>query len=174
MHPDGTLHGVGPEGLFVFDEADTSWQRTADSAPNANGMAIDAQGRAFLSSQDQLVEVDLETGEELGTLRPGIGYESSGDVAFNGSGVIFLSPRSTESDILWRLDTAIGVAQELGETRYRGIYALTYAWDRLYGLTLAGDLIELDPETGAGSLLWSFGSYTWYGAASTSRIRQRR
>ncbi len=53
------------------------------------------------------------------------------------------------------------------DTGFADIYALTSAWGNLFGLTGDGDLVTLDPRTGAGSRVHTFPNTSWYGAAST-------
>jgi hypothetical protein len=55
----------------------------------------------------------------------------------------------------------------VGDTGFHHIYGLTAGWGKLFGLTSSGELIELDTETGAGTLVHTFPDKSWWGAAST-------
>ena len=62
-----------------------------------------------------------------------------------------------------------------GLPRVDPAYALAdmIAWGELYGVTQSGELISIDPQTGASTTVHNF-DHRWYGAASTPRRDERR
>ncbi len=178
-HPDGTLYGVSSESLFRFNTATNAFEVVAPLTGyegDANGMAIDNEGTAFITSGNSLYTIDLDTA--VMTLVGTGDYESSGDCVVDKGGVLYLASRhggdeGYSNNTLVRLDGMTGEGTDIGPTGFSGVYALTSAWGTLYGLTSNGELIQIDPSSGAAELLHTFPSDTpgeglrWYGAASS-------
>jgi hypothetical protein len=72
-----------------------------------------------------------------------------------------------ETDVLVRIDSATAVASAVGEIGVSHVYGLTAAWGFMFGVTSAGELVEIDPDTGAGEVIHVFEDRRWFGAAST-------
>ena len=88
---------------------------------------------------------------------------------FIGSTFFMLGNLSANNkpDDLVQIDAVTGVAEKVGSIGYSGVYALTAAWEQLYGLTGSGDLIAINAQTGRGTLIHRFPGKMWFGAAST-------
>ena len=172
-HPDGTLYGVSSEALFRFNTSTNHFDQVAPLTGyegDANGMAIDNNGMAFITSGDALYTIDLETG--VMSLVGHGEYESAGDCVVDKGGVLYLSSRHGEdgysNNSLVFLNGQTGEGSVIGSIGIGSVYALTSAWSTLYGLTSDGELIRIDTNTGHGELLHTFGEdFRWYGAASS-------
>lgn len=170
-HPDGTLYGVTFDGLYSYNEAGSTWDLVGDfgiEVADPNGMAIDFDGTIFVTAQDRIFTIDRDSGAAtlLGEL--GGDFYSSGDCVVDKYDTLFMTSKNDPTeDYLTRIDRATGVATSLGPMGFDRVFGLTAAWGKLYGLTREGELIQIDEQTGASSLLHVFPDVRFFGAAST-------
>lgn len=169
-HPDGTLYGLSPEYLYRFDAGSSAWNRLpqglGENVGNANGMAIDSEGNVFITSGNKVYSADLTTGVARFIGNMGGFYSSSGDCVVTKQDVLYMTSSHTPTDSLVVVDGINAMTTLVGVTGYNGIWGLTAAWGRLWGITSAGELVELDRNTGRGTLIHTFAA-SFYGAAST-------
>lgn len=171
--PDGTLWGVTSSTLYRFDEVDRDWSSVGSvfGLSGVNGFAIDTGGNAYATGGNRLYAIDLTDGgsELIGTM--GGFYSSSGDCVVDKSNILYMTSTGSLGDVLVRLDAATGAGTTIGDIGFSGVYGLTAAWGYLFGVTSSGQLIEIDPGTGEGTLVATFepaSDYVWWGAASTA------
>jgi hypothetical protein len=167
---DGILYGVSNTELLYRDDRLSRWNvignlGVRDWAPN--GLAIDSRGRGYLTSRDKLYRVDLVTGVATLVGDAGADFESSGDCVVNKDDTLYMSSKHLEdTDTLVQLDGSTGLGTEIGPIGFTRVFGLTAAWGGLFGLTRDGQIIEIDPVTGAGRLLHETPGISWFGAAS--------
>ncbi|MGM0558293.1 MAG: MopE-related protein [Myxococcota bacterium] len=171
-HPNGTLYGITSSSLYTFDDASDDWNLVGSLGTPAtttpNGLAIDTRGTAYMTASNNVYTVDLATGDSTLIGSMGSGYNSSGDCVINKDDTLFMSSNhALQGDVLILIDTTDASGREVGQTSFNEIYGLTAAWGRMYGLTGAGQLIEIDSGTGQATLVHTFAGKSWYGAAST-------
>ncbi len=168
---DGVLWGITSSTLYRFDGAARQWTTAhslASFSSTPNGFAISSTGEAFATGGNDLYSMNLSTGDFVRVGQFGGGYESSGDCVTDKSDQIFMSSkRDGQDDLLVSVNGATGEAVTIGSIGFRSVYGLTSAWGYLFGLTSSGQLIEIDPTTGAGTLWHTFEGRRWYGSAST-------
>jgi hypothetical protein len=170
-HPDGTLFGVNRDGLYRFDRWADAWVAQGDfgstSIDDPNGLAIDSNGTAFITSQDKMYSADLVTGQAtlLGTTGD---FYSSGDCVVNKRDTLFMTSKEEgQSDKLVQVSRQNGAGTAIGDVGFEKVFALTAAWGTLYGLTSNGELIEIDQQDGSAALVHQFNGVSFWGAAST-------
>ncbi len=169
-HPDGTLFGITRDGVYRFDPWADSWVFQGDfgmDVGDPNGLAIDSTGQAFITSEDKIYSADLRSGQAtlLGTTGS---FYSSGDCVVNKRDTLFMtSKHDGQPDKLVQVSRTDGQGTAIGEVGFDNVFALTAAWGTLYGLTNDGELIEIDQNTGAGTLVHTFSGISFWGAAST-------
>jgi hypothetical protein len=172
-HPDGTLYGLTPEALFRFDRGANQWAQIGEieSIEDANGLAIDSEGVAFVTAMNDVYTVDLQTARVTRVGALGGDYYSSGDCVVNKADTLFVTSKdrddrdATNEFVL--VDRGTGQGTLVGDVGFRSVYALTAGWGRIFGMTSRGELIEIDRNTGQGELIHTFDGMRWYGAAST-------
>lgn len=173
-HPNGKLYGVKRDGLFRFEPGTQNWIPIGEFTgmpSDPNGLAIDRDGTAFVTSENQLYRVDLETGTATlqGTLDNSV--YSSGDCVINKGNSLFMTSKDRMNrerpDDLVLINAAQATTTILGSTRFNSIYGLTAAWGKLYGVTGDGEVIELNEQTGVGTIIHKFDGLRFFGAAST-------
>lgn len=168
-HPDGTLYGIAGNFLQTYDPASETWieaDQTLAFAENVNGFCIDNDGTAYATTDTTLRTVDLDTGAStpIGSMAPA---SSSGDCVVNKGNVLFMTSKHTTPDSFARIDGETGAATIVGQTGYDGIWGLTAAYNRVFGLTDQGHVIEINVGDGSTSLIHHYQQLSFYGAAST-------
>lgn len=171
-HPDGRLFGISTSTLYRKDNDDSSWVTVGamGTVANANGLCIDTSGIAYITASNRLYTVDVETAQlsQVGTM--GTLFNSSGDCVIDKGDRLFMSNSGglSPSDTLTEIDANTAQAINIGPTGFTQIYGLTAAWSLLIGTTGRGEVILINPQTGAGELIFQTSpSITFYGAAST-------
>jgi hypothetical protein len=167
-HPDGTLYGLGEDALYRFDGIDR-WSRVAavPSIDEATGLAIDRDGRAFVTAGAELWTVDLANGQRRKVGDLGGSWYSSGDCVINKDNSLFMSSKANnQPDTLVIIDAETGRATRFGDIGFSRVYGLTAGWGMMFGMTSAGELLSLDTGTASARLIKTFEGKRWYGAAS--------
>lgn len=172
-HWDGTLFGIKHDGIYHYDKWSDAWLKQGDygmDIGDSNGLAIDQDGVAYITSDDKIYSADLRTGRATFVGSTG-NFKSSGDCVVDKGNILYMTSKSPgQKDTLVRVsrDTGQGTAiGELGAIGFEKVYALTAAWGKLYGLTSGGELIEINTTTGVGKHIHTFEGMTFWGAAST-------
>jgi hypothetical protein len=168
---DGTLWGISRDTLWRFDSTTRQWineASLADFASEPNGFAINSRSQAFATGENEVYEINLEDGTWVRVGSMGGGYLSSGDCVVDKADTLFMtSDHLDDTDVLVRIDSATGVASEVGQIGTDRIYGLTAAWGFMFGVTSAGELVEINSITGEGEVIHVFEGKRWFGAAST-------
>ncbi len=171
--PQFKLYGLTGSGwLKTFDEDTETWSTldNSQSSIGGNGFAIDNYGRAFVTKSSKLYEVDLQTGaiiEEWDLSASGVNVRSSGDCVVNKNNSFFMTSSASPLDDLIYVDSSTMQAVLVGNTGFDAIWGLTAAFGNLYGLTSAGKLLLINPDTAETVELYDF-PLSFYGAASTA------
>ena len=170
-HPDGTLYGIGySDGqgiLYSFDAISAIWNQVGLTDVYGVGFAINNYGNAFITSEDKLYSIDLETAESTFLSVIGDNVVASGDCVVNKDNSLFMTSKHTETDSLVFINGTSSTGTIIGETGFSKIFGLTAAWGMMFGVTATGDLIIINESTGESTLLYSYPELSWYGAAST-------
>jgi hypothetical protein len=175
--PNGALYGVTQTALMRYNPGTQQWDKQGDldqggqTPGDPNGMAIDRSGTAFVTSENELFEVDLTSG--AATKVGDVGqFTSSGDCVINKTNTLYMtSKRQGMNDELVEVDRTTGNGIKVGDIGASQVFGLTFAWGQLYGLTVDGELLTIDRQTAATNLVHTFRDggdvLGWYGAAST-------
>ncbi len=144
------LYGVtGGSRLYFIDQSTASTSLIGNTAAFINGLTFSKDGTLYGTGSNRLYTIDLATGSA--NLIGAGSYSSSGDIAFDDSGNLYLSSTTGAGDSLWSLDTSTGIGSLLGPTGFNNVYGLNYANSTLYGFTSSGFTIALDTLTGVGT-----------------------
>lgn len=167
--PDGVLYGISSSRvLHTFDEERDDWARVGTFATSTgNGFAIDSGRVGYMTAGNNLYTVDLETAEATLVGAMGGGFSSSGDCVVDKSDRLFMTSTGAGSDRLVAVSRSTGEGRLVGSIGYSGLWGLTAAWGHLFGFSSSGQIIEIDPATGAGRLAHTISGRSWYGAASS-------
>jgi hypothetical protein len=121
-----------------------------------------------ITAADSIYRLDISLVEATWIGDVGGSFYSSGDCVLNKQDTLYMTSKADgENDTLVLVDGATGVGTAVGNTGFRHVFGLTAGWGKLFGLTSSGELIEINTQTGAGTLIHVFEGMSWYGAAST-------
>lgn len=167
--PDGLLYGISSSRvLHTFDEDRAVWDRIGTFATSTgNGFAIDSERVGYMTAGNNVYTVDLDTAETILVGAMGGGFSSSGDCVVDKSDRLFMTSTGPGTDRLVAVSRSTGEGRLIGNIGYSGIWGLTAAWGHLFGFSSSGQIIEIDPTTGAGRLVHTLPGRSWYGAASS-------
>lgn len=162
-----SLYGVtGGGSLYSLSTTNGSASFIGGSGAFINGLTFDSSGTLFGSGGGALFTVNLGTG--AASTVGFTGFSSSGDIAFDSLGNLFLS--ATGGDRLVSVNSTTGVGSLIGSIGYGNVYGLNFWGSTLYGFTSFGDTITIDTTTGAGTFLASnsIGAYGADGAGGVA------
>ena len=119
--------------------------------------------------------IDPNTGQitEIGMF--GGGYATAGDLVAVADGTMFAisdeGPNGDEltNNVLLTVDTATGAATPIGQIGYGEVFGVAVANNKIYAFTEPGEVIEIDPTTGAGQLV-RMHTETFWGAGVTPLV----
>jgi hypothetical protein len=179
VRSDGTLFvvtGGSPAAIYKVNPTTCASGHVVDlpSGLNFNSLTFTTNGELLSASATGEVDsLDLTTGAVTQVGSYGTGLGSSGDL------VVVYDPNTaqdliyatvvgiTNGDMLIRVDPNNNFTGTIiGNIGYSEIYGLGYWAGTLYGFDSSGDVLQIDPNTAAATLLTNDGN-DWYGAGTT-------
>lgn len=181
---DGVLYGLGRGYIYRIDEQTAEVTQVFGSG-NVEGNAMTflpageydpskevlvvGYGR-YQGGQTQsvlaLVDIAQQTQKDIQTIAQGC--VTSGDIVSVkklGTYITLDCDNNPNSDMLAQLNVKTGQARIVGPVGFSGVWGLAFWCDRFYGFTSTGQLIEIDQQTGAGTLVASdTGAQSYWGA----------
>lgn len=121
---------------------------------STNGLAVASDSIVYAGTNGgQLIRINPVTG--AGTLvgNFGGGLTSSGDLAFDSNDVLYGALNSGGGVALARIDRNTGVATIIGATGLSTVYGLAFSCCRLYGVSAAGELLDINVATGKATVI---------------------
>jgi hypothetical protein len=181
MTPDGNVYTVSSTALYHIDlgtGAATKVMTVTGSLNNAltflpdnRLLAADAGGTL------KVIDPVAKTVTNIGSY--GNGYGSSGDLVAVGDGTMFgISATAAgggsiaSNNLLITVDTVTGKATPVGQIGYGNVFGLAYYKSRVIAFTGqsgTGNIIEIDPATGAATLLATH-SHNYFGGTVSPLI----
>lgn len=173
--PDGTIYGISntklyrvdPSGqaIFVADVAGVS-NVALTFLPDGTLLASDASGGVR--------SIDPATGAVIEIGAFGGGYATAGDLVAVADGTMYAIsdqglPDAFTNNILLTVDPSTGVASPVGQIGYGRTFGAAYTNGHVYAFTSIGEIIEIDPMTGAGTPVRTHALEFW-GAAVTPLV----
>jgi hypothetical protein len=169
---DGTLVAALNDGLYAVATDGTLTVQTDAAAPSRTvGMAIDSNGTRFLVNQDGEDSGAYRVTSDgtvtlVGTVAP---YVPSGDCVVLKNDDLLMSARGLtrdDPDVLVAVDAVTGAPTLIGEIGFAAVFGLSASFDWLFGTTRGGDVLLIDANTGAGTLLFNDPERELWGAAN--------
>ncbi len=176
--PDGDIYAVSFESVYQINQVTAAATFRADVTYGNVGMTFLPDGTLLAADDAGGVRIiDPVTGAvtEIGSF--GNGYALSGDLVAVADGTMYgiadEGPGGTEAtnNLLLRVNTSTGVATAIGPIGYAGVYGVAVANDNVYAFTDNGEIIEINPATGVGSLVASYPDKSFWGAGVTPKAR---
>ncbi len=173
--PDGTLYGLSSRTFYSIDTntgAATSIGR--HGIRNGNALEFDVTGAAFAMGRNstKLYAIDTGTGAATAIGGPRRGAKSSGDLAFDSSGNLYLAGHGRRGDSLLSVDAATGAQTTVGGTGVVDLYGLAYLGGVMYAAS-GTNIYAMDLATGVLGTAVSFagqGITAAYGATAVAPV----
>ena len=166
LAPDRSLYGIGANQLYGIDS------RTGHATPliavQGDFTALDAapDGTLFAGASANLYRIDPMTGVVTTVGSYPSGFEASGDLAAYEDRLLASARQVFNGiDSLVAFDVATGSSHVVGSIGFACVYGLAAFGRTLYGITCAGQVLQIDADTGAGVELAS-ASVHFYGATA--------
>ena len=166
---DGRMFAVTFDEVFEVDPLTAALTSVATlSDASLFAMTALADGTMLLGSDDAIYEVDVATGQvdyydSLGN------WEFAGDMVGLPDGLLYClvwpSDHWAESTSLVVYDPATGHTTEIGETGHGSMFGVGFADWTMVGFNRDGEILDIDYQTGAASVIATPGHDFW-GAAT--------
>jgi hypothetical protein len=120
---------------------------------NLNGLAVSRDGVIYAAGGSQLWRIDPLTG--VATVAHPLGaFTSDGDLAFDSNNQLYGALlNSTSTVVLATIAVGTGAVTPIGPIGFPTCYGLAFHGCRLYGVTAAGQVLEINCATGAGTVI---------------------
>ena len=159
--PAGVLYAISFSALYRVDKTTAQATYVAPLSGSANnGLTFLADGTLLASDgTGEVKRIDPASGALTSVGFFGNGLSSSGDlVAVQGvmygiSSTAAGGADASGNNILLRVDTATGVAAVVGPIGFGNVWGLAYVKGRVIAFSNTGQIIQVDPQTGQGTLL---------------------
>ncbi|MBT8494597.1 MAG: hypothetical protein KJO07_16195 [Deltaproteobacteria bacterium] len=170
--PDGRIFGISGESLYEVNPNNALATFVAEVPGELNvGLTFLPNGQLLATDKlGGVREIAPDTGviTEIGEF--GKGWGTAGDLVAVADGTMYAIGEDqdagpTDSNLLLTVNTSTGEAELVGELGYGETYGTAYANGKVYAFTSVGDVIEVDPNTGAGTLVRSHPDVSFWGAA---------
>lgn len=176
----GRMLGVSYTAVYQVDVSNAHATRLSTGLTGTfNGLSFVPAAMIGQTGDDVLVgtrnddglvfRIDPTTGQSTQIGNMG-GFTSSGDlVAVTNFGTVLTADNGLSNDRLVRLAPSSFAATAVGTTDigYADIWGVAFWKNKIFGFTMAGQFITIDPNTGVGTLVQS-GGPAWWGAAVTT------
>lgn len=172
LDPTGGLWGITFNSLYSIDTTTAASTLVGSLVSNAgmNGLTFDAAGTLFGSSSNSTNLYRINTATGLASAIGSTGYLSSGDLAFDTGGNLFLSANTGVNDSLVRVNPLTGVGTLIGSMGQAGVFGLAFADDRLWGFGAGGETYVINTASGAATFQASNGIRTFGASANSSAV----
>lgn len=157
----------GPYGIWRIDPSDGNSYLVCTVDVELVALAFTSDGVLVAGGGTDLVTVDVDNGCDTDLLYRGT-WETSGDIVGLPDGLLYWTVRGDDSDELVVVDPRTRLSGFRGVISFERLYGLGYDEQegRLYGFSANGDIVEIVPADGEGSLLAADGATPWWGATT--------
>ncbi len=175
--PDNKIYTISRTALYTVDGS------TAISTPLFGGIASSNVALTFqvdgtLLAADQagklrVIDPASHVVTEVGSY--GTGYDTAGDLVAIANGTMYgVSTKApnfgSDTNVLIKVDTSTAKATAVGKIGYTGVFGVAYAGGKVLAFTNMGEIIRIDPNTGAGTLVRTYAGMKWYGAGTSPLV----
>ena len=156
---NGVLYAIsyqpfgGSSVLYTINPNNGSGSAIGSAGPTLNALCFNQTGTLYAAGSDSLYTINTATGQAT-LVGSGTGagvYNSSGDLMFDFSGNLYLTSVGASDDQLFALDPSSGQGTLIGDIGFSSVYGMVYYNDTVYGFTSGGQVITINPSTGAGA-----------------------
>jgi hypothetical protein len=160
-------NGVFENRIYLVNPETAFCTFLYDFDDRLNGMSFLDDGRLVIAGE-RVTVIDPNSGQALVTWPSTDQYVTSGDVVGLPDGNLYWTVKGEndgDADRVVRIDPSTGSTAVIGDASVESIFGLGYAEGILYGFTSRGQVVTLDPTSGAVLALRDL-SGRWYGATT--------
>jgi hypothetical protein len=178
--PDDTIYCISKTKLYKADPDDghLTYLSTLQSGPTAGNVGLTTLPDGKLLATDAsggVRSIDPATGQvhEIGAL--GGGLATAGDLVAVENGTMYdisdKGPSGDEYTNNWlvTVDPQTGAGTKVGQIGFGRVFGAAFVRGKVLAFTAGGDIVEVDPASGHGTLLKSTGLAFW-GAGVSSLV----
>lgn len=155
LHPDGSAWAINRTSLFTLDQA-TGRVEFVASLPDENvALGVSPEGELITAGLTTIDTLDRASGisRPFAMFPPGL--FASGDIAFVRDRLLVTATDNPgisggSPDVLMEVARDGGGVSTIGSVGFSCVWGLAPFGDTLYGFTCNAQLLEIDPDTGAG------------------------
>jgi hypothetical protein len=174
---DGTLYGVSMTSLYKIDRKTGLATKLLDNISSTNvALTFQTDGTLLASDQSGAVRT-IEPGSgavaEIGAY--GAGFDTAGDLVAVADGTMFgISAKgpgtSKTSNVLLTVDPKTGAAVGVGPIGYDEVFGIAFSGGNVMAFTRGGEIIRIDPKTGAGTVVRIYPDREFFGAGTSPLV----
>lgn len=176
--PNGVLYGISFTTLYSINMTTAKATALVSIGGSGNNSLTFLQNGKLLAadSSGDVKVINPTTGSVTTIGNYGNGLSSSGDLVSIQNGTMYgISSTkagggdASNSNVLIRVNTTSGVATAVGGTGKSQVWGLAFASSKVIGFTTAGEILQIDPLTGASSVVANKG-VTFWGAGQSPNV----
>lgn len=176
--PAGDLYGVSFTTLYQINKNTGAATMIADVPGSGNNSLTYLPNGTLLASDSNgdLKIINPANGQTTFVGNYGNGLQSAGDLVAVANGTMYGSSPTkpgggdaSSSNELIVVDTGTGVATAVGQTGYADVWGLAYSNAHVIGFTTAGQILQIDPQSGAATVL-ATKNITFWGAGQSPLV----
>lgn len=163
----GHMYGGTGEFLYLINPATAEVRSVCPLELRTTALAFTSAGELIIGSEFSLYKMNIENCN-VQTLISNSFYETSGDIVGLPDGYLYWSVRGgwEQDDQLVRVDPNTGDETWVGSLGASRLYGMGYANDELFGFSGSGDVVGINPATGASYALKQYEGFSWWGATT--------
>jgi hypothetical protein len=170
LTPAGVLYGISFRDFYVIDPstAVATLVGSLGSTESLNGLTVAPDGTVYAGSNTAsggtLYRINTATGAATAVGAFGANIASSGDIVWGPYSAIYAPDPEGTTDRLVSINPASGAATAMFDLGFSQVYGLSATAGELLGLCGGGELIVIDVDAGAVTMLHDF-DLVWWGAS---------
>lgn len=166
LAPDGTLYGADGDNLVRIDLESMRSEVILNVGDAFNGLDTAPDGTIYGAASAGVFAFDLVRGTSERVADFPMGLFSSGDLAFIDGRLYATATGAGPFDALVEIGLAGAPSRMVGSiTGFQSVWGLAPRGEQLFGFTSGGELLRINPNTGAGTLIVD-SEIRYFGAAS--------
>ena len=178
--PDGKVYTVSRTGVYSVDQNTGAASKLATLGSTTSAVALTFRLDGKLLAADQsgnVIIIDTTNGSttSLGKYSTTGGYDTAGDLVAVADGTMYgvstKAPNvSDPSNVLIKVNTSTAKASTVGSIGYTGVFGTAYSGGRVLAFTKTGQIIQINPATGDGTLVATHTGIAFYGAGTSPLV----
>jgi hypothetical protein len=155
---DGRIFTISATALYQVDVQSGQANKVTD-VPGVDNVALGFLPSGELLASDKngdVRRINPNTGAITEVGNYGNGYATAGDLVAVADGTLYgisdAPAAYLDNNLLMKVDPNTGMGTAIGPIGYGKVWGMAYNGGKVYAFTKAGEIIEINPDTGQGTL----------------------